>query len=402
MDNSGILERGELERFLRDNPDLERLEAIASDFNPFVAMGWTRQEARHSTFLRWILDPAESHGLGTYPLRVFLKYVVSRGVEAPDAPTLFDIDGWNLTRTTAITEWEQIDVFLQNDEDGFIVVVENKIDSTEHSDQLTRYADLVEKRFQVHRKCFVYLTPDGDQPSDERYVAGSYRDVAELLDLVCNRRGSQTSDHIVGFIRAYSEMVRRHIVEDSEVQELCRRIYANHRKALDMIYEHRPDRQQQLSDAVESLVRASGGMLDQCSKAYVRWTPPALSRFPAVGEGWTRSGQMLLFEIDSSGDGMVLKLILGPGPKELRERVHATVKECEIFNRRHYKFYPKWWTFHGLNLLSGKRFASIEIDEAEAHLREHLGKFFKDELPRIEEALLPIIENLEKGFVAAS
>ena len=51
-----------LERFLQDNPDLERLEAITSDFNPFVAMGWTRHEVRHSAFLRWILDPSESHG----------------------------------------------------------------------------------------------------------------------------------------------------------------------------------------------------------------------------------------------------------------------------------------------------------------------------------------------------
>ncbi|MCS6284389.1 MAG: hypothetical protein H8K08_03080 [Nitrospira sp.] len=40
-----------LERFVLDNPDLERLEAILDEFNPFVAMRWTRQETRHSPHL---------------------------------------------------------------------------------------------------------------------------------------------------------------------------------------------------------------------------------------------------------------------------------------------------------------------------------------------------------------
>ena len=37
-----------LESFIDDNPELERLEAILDDFNPFVALSWVRQELRHS------------------------------------------------------------------------------------------------------------------------------------------------------------------------------------------------------------------------------------------------------------------------------------------------------------------------------------------------------------------
>lgn len=52
-----------LERLVVDNPELERLEATVDSFNPFVAMRWTRQETRHSTFLAWLLNPRETHGL---------------------------------------------------------------------------------------------------------------------------------------------------------------------------------------------------------------------------------------------------------------------------------------------------------------------------------------------------
>jgi hypothetical protein len=391
----GTVDLAELERFLQDNADLERLEAIASDFNPFVAMGWVRQELRHSAFLRWMLDPSESHGLGAYPLRAFLRYLVRRGLSGPEAPTIFDVDGWDLTRTTAVTEWEQIDLFLQNDSDRFIVLLENKVDTKERSHQLARYADRVSKQFPDHKKCFVYLTPEGDEPSDDRYVAASYSDIADLLDLICERRGSQTSGEVLAFIRAYSEMIRRHIVENSEVQELCRRIYATHRKALDLIFEHRPDRQQELSEVVKDVVSSLGAILDQCSKTYVRWTTPILDRLPRAGEGWTRSGRMLLFVVESDGDQMVLKLILGPGPQDLRARVSAHVQRQDVFNRRRYKFYPQWWTFHNVKLLTKKQTASMELEDVKAHVRERLSKFFAEEIPVLESALLPVIEQLE-------
>ena len=385
----------ELERFLQENADFERLEGIASRFNPFEAMDWTRQELRHSAFIRWIFDPSESHGLGAYPLRTFLKYVVSRGITGPEAPTVFDVDSWDLTRTTAATEWERIDFFLLNDAERFLVLVENKVDTGEHSNQLARYADRVIKQFPAYKKCLVYLTPEGDQPSDERYIAASHRAIVDLLDLICERRGNQTSEDVVEFIRGYSEMVRRHIVKDSEIEELCQRIYANHRQALDLIFEHRPDRQQYLSNAVEETVSELGGTLDQCSKAYVRWITPNIGRVPALGEGWTRTGRMVLFEVESYAGRIILKLILGPGPEDFRNRVYEAVQGQSIFNKRSSKFYPKWWTFHGHTLFTKKQSESMELEEAESYVRKRLAKFFADEVPAIEKALLSVIGELE-------
>jgi PD-(D/E)XK nuclease superfamily protein len=62
--------RAALEEFVFDNPDLERLEAILDDFNPFVVLRWSHQELRHSGFLRWLLDPSKTHGLGSYFLGI--------------------------------------------------------------------------------------------------------------------------------------------------------------------------------------------------------------------------------------------------------------------------------------------------------------------------------------------
>lgn len=388
-------ERTALERFIRDNPDLERLETIVSDFNPFVSMGWTRQELRHSSFLRWLLDPNESHGLGPYPLRQFLKALASASTDGGDAPSLFDIDSWDLINTTAVAEWESVDVFLQNDDDGFVVVIENKVGTTEHGEQLQRYRERVEARFPGHKKLFVYLTPAGDQPSDDRYGVLSYGDIVELVALVIERRGAQMNSDVARFLEHYVEMVRRHIVEDSEVQELCRRLYANHRQALDLIFEHRPDRQQEITHMLEDLVVGKGGVLDQCSKAFVRFATPTLDRFPHAGSGWTKTGRMILFEAEHYPKQLVLKLILGPGPTELREQVHHEVQRHEVFNRKHYKFFPKWWTFHGMKLLRPKEYGALDLAEIEGHLRERVDVLFDQQLPEMESAIAPLIDRLE-------
>jgi len=119
----------------------------------------------------------------------------------------------------------------------------------------------------------------------------------------------------------YAQMLRRHIVSESEIAELCRRIYRKHKQALDLVFDHRPDQQATLWDFLETLIAASPELVaDYSSKQYVRfgvktWEPPVLP----LGQGWTRSGRMLLFEFQNYPDSLKLKLIIGPGPDEVRK-----------------------------------------------------------------------------------
>jgi hypothetical protein len=110
--------RDALEQFVFDNAELERLEAILDTFNPFVAMRWIRQEARHSAFLRWLFDPSETHGLGSYFLGLFLKRLV-RGAQ-PGQLSVVHVDSWDLSGAVVMQEWNGIDLLIQDDRNGFV------------------------------------------------------------------------------------------------------------------------------------------------------------------------------------------------------------------------------------------------------------------------------------------
>lgn len=393
--------RAALEQFVYDNPELERLEAILDNFNPFVALRWTRQELRHSSFLRWLLDPTETHGLGPYFLCAFWKRIAHRSLGSrPQAPTVVDVDSWDLSNAAVMQEWHGIDLLVLNDTNLFVGVIENKIDTFEHSEQLQRYRRHIEGQFPHHMKLFAYLSVNGEIPSDETYAPMDYSEIVTLVDDTLNRRGDQLSPDVRSFLGHYVEMVRRHIVEDSEIQELCRVIYGKHRKALDVLFEHRPDRASDIRDILVELIQTRQQLIqDHTSKSYVRFLPKNLDFLARVGEGWTPSKRLLLFEFENYNNGLSLKLVLGPGEQELRDRVHRLISDHpKVFNRAQQKLYPKWWSCHIEKWLGPKEYNELDLPGVKAEIERRLGQFLEERLPKIEEILTqlrqksPVIE----------
>jgi len=385
--------RNALERFVYDNSDLERLEAILDDFNPFQAMQWTRQEVRHSAFLRWLLDPQETHGLGSYFLRAFLKRIAHRSAGLhPMVPSVFDVDSWALTHTEVLQEWSGIDLLIKDDIDRFILVLENKVDSSEHSGQLQRYRSSVERQFPAHKKLYVYLTIGGAKASDEYYISVDYSEIVALVTETVTRRGEQLSTEVRTFLSQYVEMVRRSIVEDSEIQRICQRIYEKHRRALDVIFEYRPDKASEVTEMLRELISEHGDLEeDHCSKSYVRFIPIELDFLPRVGDGWTPSKRMLLFEIENYKSKLWCRLILGPGPQVLREKVQSVVRQHpDVFNRATSKLYPQYWTLHGESWIGPKRYEELPLPDLREAVSKRLNSLLEERLPGMINALAPL------------
>lgn len=64
MEDSASHKRA-LENFVTGNRDLAALEALVSRFIIFDALGVVNAELRHSSFLAFLLNPKENHGLTT-------------------------------------------------------------------------------------------------------------------------------------------------------------------------------------------------------------------------------------------------------------------------------------------------------------------------------------------------
>ncbi|MFC1979939.1 PD-(D/E)XK nuclease family protein [Chloroflexota bacterium] len=242
-----ITNREILEKFIYGNDDLERLEDISDKFNIFIALNLKDREASHSSILCWLMNPNESHGMGDYFLKVFIKKCsVIAGLLGIEAPSIIDIDSWDLSNSEVLKEWRNIDILIKcsSDNHKLVCCIENKIYSKEHGNQLQRYRDTILREFPAYTKLFVYLTIEGEHPSDQsEYIPFSYADVKLSIEQLLEKKTEKVSPEIVTLISHYKEMLGRYIVEDSEIQELCQKIYKTHRRALDLIFEYKPDKQ---------------------------------------------------------------------------------------------------------------------------------------------------------------
>jgi hypothetical protein len=128
-----------LEHFIVDNDDLLNLESRIGKFNIFDALSITHIEIRHSNFLAFILDPAESHGQGQLFLKALLMDLLKHAPAELRPLSPIDLDGIDLRGVEIRREWKNIDVIIVCKEPRFAVVVENKVNSREHSEQLIRY-----------------------------------------------------------------------------------------------------------------------------------------------------------------------------------------------------------------------------------------------------------------------
>ena len=183
-------DRQALEALVVDNPNLERLEALLDQFNIFEAVGAVRQELRHSDFLAFLLNPQQNHGFGdVFVKRLLQKTLASaRGISMPITP--IDLDVWSLDQMIVFREWQNIDILALDESNQLAIIIENKIDSGEHSDQLERYRQIVVRYYPNWHIIGLYLTPDGEAPSDETYLPIDYGFISDLLNDLIESRAS--------------------------------------------------------------------------------------------------------------------------------------------------------------------------------------------------------------------
>ena len=380
-----------LKAFIDDNEDLERLETILDQFNLFESLGLVRQEIRHSAFLRWLLDPRETHGLGDYWLRQFLRQIIKAGEGMSGGfLSLFDLDDLNLGQAEVRKEWRNIDLLILDQEHRFVCVIENKVDSGEGEGQLERYRHIVEQEFGDYKKAFVFLTISGDDPSDDSYIPVSYSDLVATIENALKRRESQLNDEIKLFIQQYVDMVRRHIVEDSEIQELCRRLYQNHRRALDLIFNHRPDRAAEVAQAIEKCIRSRKDWIPgQLSKTYLKFLPVCMDVLPHKGRQSGNSELLLTCWLQNKDERVRFKVEMGPGPQEMWEQVFEKAKSHpKEFGSAKTRLSPMWHSFGaGEVWITEKEYNDISDEEIGQRIGEKIDAFLEEKGYAIAEIL---------------
>src|SRR6056297_1475272 len=102
-------------------------------------------ELTQDAFIAWLCEWAKPEFKESYPqlnsvaTNLLSEFFSKHDKEFPEIKSL-----------KVVTQWMKIDVFIEINEE-FFVIIEDKVHSKEHSDQLKRYREVVEKRDGVEK-----------------------------------------------------------------------------------------------------------------------------------------------------------------------------------------------------------------------------------------------------------
>ncbi len=316
--------------------ELESRLTAQNAFNLFDAIGVSNQELRHSDFLAFLLRPNEAHGLGDTFLKWFLGHALA---QSPAPPISRDtLNAWDLSDADVQREWNNVALFITSEENRLAVVVENKIDTSEHSDQLVRYKQIAEAHGYSgpdKKLLCLYLTPRGIKSSHADYLPLGYAAICAHLETV-SRRGafvSAKSADIEIIVQHYTRMLRRKIVGDPEIIKLCHELYGKHQAAFERVFAEVKNKEIQ-KDTTNQLIEWIGdaaGLEVVGSKFY---DGISISFFGP--SSWTNEKALLRNELtkwiiylqtETYRNGkVIIQGVIAPCERTLRTRLRRTVE----------------------------------------------------------------------------
>ena len=177
------------------------------------AISKNHDENFHSDFLASLLD-TEIMGSFSYE---FLKQIVSylSGV-APDVNNDKPIKVWREKRLDKIDETlkgtekgaRRIDLYIRHND--FILIIENKISTSESLCQTTDYYSTTKKVHSNRKVCGLLLSPDGEKPLEKSFSSMTYR---ELIDCLYNSSHQLKSEISNNYFRLYFNSLIKQFIE---------------------------------------------------------------------------------------------------------------------------------------------------------------------------------------------
>lgn len=266
--------------------------------NIYTILGLENSEIRHSNFLAYLFDSKKNLNIGNTLLQNFLQSAnINKHLYPFNLENIFK-DGAEIEVSR---ENNNIDIAI-NIMGYAVILVENKIWSDEHDNQLFRYKNLVcqrlvnpvDKLFQNKIKIpiCIYLTPNGrDAKSDNDWVAVGYDKIFAILrSFAKSKKFGQLTARQKLMILDYIEILEMYIVKKNkeEIKLILDTFFSNieKKKIIEEIIEYAPDYKQRANLIKDVMRKNNINVLSSSlsANAYINFIPQSFETiFQRIG-----------------------------------------------------------------------------------------------------------------------
>lgn len=386
-----------LAAFLQDISCLNPLKKYTEKVNLFDVLKVSRTEIRHSNFLAWLLDPNENHFLGDRFLRKFFCEVLNKNQSS--AGEICKLLSGDFSDFTIKREEAHIDILGYSKALNVVFCIENKIDASEHDNQLQRYYKYIQDKYKGCKTYCIFLSPDGMDVSNENdkevWLSMDYNIIYSSVESL--KDSDETTADVRFLLSQYYDILRREIMDNEEIAKICKDIYEKHKAALELIFDNLDDICRQRYDVIVRLCNKAVNenkirfKEEDSSKAYIRFSSEALDTkiFPLLEEGLSsgwNNNHSAFYEIRNRENTFSIALTissinLSPSLKKRAECIAGNGKDGWVWK-------------------SCKPLVSLKFEKDSSEICEELiTKCFDEGLTKLVEVEKDLLKKIETGKI---
>ncbi|MFP7253880.1 PD-(D/E)XK nuclease family protein [Terribacillus goriensis] len=228
---------------LENDPSFQQLNQKVNAFNSLKILKLENHEIRHSNILAWLLNPRENHGLSDYFLKKMIEHLIlmeennASSHEKVSNVLNYSLVDSHVYREVKTNNNRYIDLLIVNHQLKYVFLIENKFYSSESQNQLDDYLEFIQEVFNEFTIVPVYLTLDGEQPSNEDYLIFTYERIERILSNILMLFKEKLNDNAYRFIEDYDQILKERFYSDEDQTLQAIDVYRNHKQTIKALFE---------------------------------------------------------------------------------------------------------------------------------------------------------------------
>lgn len=261
-----------IEKLVTDEK-FKKLRDVYDRTTIFDILGISRDENRHSRFLEWLFNPKETHKLNDEPLKYLFRFLlreyypekinfsekIKNDVILNKSKTSILVVDSQVEKNISTNNKNRVDIFIEgniycNDvgnNQNFILIIENKIDSIESKNQTLGYEhdllDYPSVKSGESIPIMIYLTIDkSKKPTSDKFINITYQ---ELVDNVIYPLFVSSKNQITKhYLNAYLNTLEKSLISEKiggklvmairpDTKSLLIELYKEHKEIFDSIFK---------------------------------------------------------------------------------------------------------------------------------------------------------------------
>jgi hypothetical protein len=401
----------QLKELILDEDFTSLQNLVNEEVNLMEILRVSRKELQHSNFLAWFFNPNESHNLGDFALKEFIKLYFKenqyQNLGNETGLSVFDFVQLEFDDLEIKREYKNIDLIFLSKKNQFCIVIENKIYSTEKKEQLIKYRSWIEAEYPTFKhKIYIYLSLEAQQISESEqdyYVQLNYEHIIKLIEQVIYNKRLKIADKTKFVFEQYLQTLKSMLNKNEEIEKVALQLYKKYKSAFDLVIKYATPRDgNEIITKLKELIEKEDSIRPfPSNNTYVRFQPNFLyaniEKLKAKGlllpDDDLKNNTLFRFEFNIRKDNVNFDCKIGEGDQIIREKLYAIyTKHKDVYNRVDKPFKGKKWhhAFQKQILTSNdiKDFIDNDkIDELEEKITRKFRELIDRDIPKLMERL---------------